>query len=40
MKAIVCGANGAMGQLILASLGGDAYKVSLDGMNGVPKTFE
>ena len=40
MKAIVCGANGAMGQLILASLGGDAYKVSLDGLNGVPKTFE
>ena len=40
MKAIVCGANGAMGQLILASLGGDAWKVSLDGMNGVPKTFE
>ena len=40
MKAIVCGANGAMGQLILAALGGDAYKVSLDGMNGVPKTFE
>ena len=40
MKAIVCGANGAMGQLILAALGGDAWKVSLDGMNGVPKTFE
>ena len=40
MKAIVCGANGAMGQLILASLGGDAWKVSLDGLNGVPKTFE
>ena len=40
MKASVCGANGAMGQLILDSLGGDAYKVSLDGLNGVPKTFE
>ena len=40
MKAIVCGANGAMGQLILAALGGDVYKVSLDGMNGVPKTFD
>ena len=40
MKAIVCGANGAMGQLILASLGGDAWKVSLDGLNAVPKTFE
>ena len=40
MKAIVCGANGAMGQLILASLGGEPYKVSLDGMNGVPKNFD
>ena len=40
MKTIVCGANGAMGQLILAALGGDAYKVSVDGANGVPKTFD
>ena len=40
MKAIVCGANGAMGQLILAALGGDAWKVSADGANGVPKSFE
>ena len=40
MKAIVCGANGAMGQLILAALGEEAWKVSLDGLNGVPKTFE
>lgn len=42
MKAIVCGANGAMGKLIQASLGQDrtAGLVSLDGENGVPKTFE
>ena len=41
MKVIVCGANGAMGQLILAALGNEAVgKVSLDGENGVPKTFE
>ena len=42
MRAIVCGANGAMGKLIQASLGQDriAGLVSLDGENGVPKTFE
>ena len=42
MKCIVCGANGAMGKLIQASLGADriAGLVSLDGENGVPKTFE
>lgn len=41
MRAIVCGANGAMGKLICAALG-DAVigKVSIDGENGVPKTFE
>ncbi len=40
MKAIVCGANGAMGKLVQASLGGDlAGCVSIDGENGVPKTF-
>ena len=40
MKAIVCGANGAMGKLICAALG-DAVvgRVSIDGENGVPKTF-
>ena len=40
MRAIVCGANGAMGKLICAGLG-DAVigKVSIDGENGVPKTF-
>ena len=42
MRAIVCGANGAMGQLIQASLGQSriAGLVSLDGENGVPKTFD
>ena len=41
MKAIVCGANGAMGQLLCAALGEHlAGKVSLDGANGVAKTFE
>ena len=42
MKAIVCGANGAMGKLIQTSLGESriAGLVSLDGENGVPKTFE
>ncbi len=40
MKAIVCGANGAMGKLICDILGGEvAGRVSLDGENGVPKTF-
>jgi 4-hydroxy-tetrahydrodipicolinate reductase len=40
MKVIVCGANGAMGKLILAALGDEAVgKVSLDGENGVPRTF-
>lgn len=41
MNAIVCGANGAMGQLLCAALGEKlAGKVSLDGANGVAKTFE
>ena len=41
MRAVVCGANGAMGKLICAALG-DAVigKVSIDGENGVPKTFD
>lgn len=41
MKAIVCGANGAMGKLIQASLGPERIGglVSLDGENGVPKNF-
>ena len=41
MRAILCGANGAMGQLVQKSLKGQAVGlVSLDGMNGVPRTFE
>ena len=40
MRAVVCGANGAMGQLICGNLGEEVVgKVSLDGMNGVPRTF-
>ena len=40
MRAIVCGANGAMGKLICAALGDSVIgKVSIDGENGVPKTF-
>lgn len=40
MKAIVCGANGAMGKLICERLGDRvAGKVSIDGENGVPGTF-
>ena len=40
MRAVVCGANGAMGRLICAALG-DAVigRVSIDGENNVPKTF-
>ena len=40
MRAVLCGANGAMGQLIAGILGDEmAGKVSLDGANGVPRTF-
>ena len=40
MRAVVCGANGAMGKLICGILGGEvAGKVSIDGENNVPKTF-
>ena len=40
MKAVVCGANGAMGKLICEILGTEvAGKVSIDGENGVAKTF-
>ena len=38
MKAIVCGANGAMGKLITARLD-KPFLVSLDGENGVARTF-
>ena len=41
MRAIVCGANGAMGKLICEILGDEVVgKVSIDGENGVPRTFE
>ena len=40
MRAVVCGANGAMGKLICAALGDSVIgKVSIDGENGVPQTF-
>ena len=41
MRAVLCGANGAMGKLIDAILDGEIIgRVSLDGENNVPKTFE
>lgn len=41
MRAVLCGANGAMGKLITELLGDELVgKVSLDGANGVPRTFE
>ena len=41
MRAILCGANGAMGKLIDASLGAEVVgRVSIDGENNVPKTFD
>ena len=40
MKAVICGANGAMGKLICQILGDEVVgRVSIDGENGVPKTF-
>ena len=40
MRAVVCGANGAMGKLICGILGDEvAGKVSIDGENGTPRTF-
>ena len=40
MKAVLCGANGAMGKLIDGILGHEvAGRVSIDGENGVPTTF-
>ena len=40
MRAIICGANGAMGKLICERLNDEVVgKVSIDGENGVPKTF-
>ena len=41
MKAILCGANGAMGKLIDGILGDEVIgRVSLDGENGVARTFD
>ena len=40
MKAVLCGANGAMGKLIDNILGDEIVgRVSIDGENNVPKTF-
>ena len=40
MRAVICGANGAMGKLICELLGNEVVgKVSLDGENAVPRTF-
>jgi len=40
MRAVICGANGAMGKLICGILGDEVIgKVSIDGENKVPKTF-
>ena len=40
MRAILCGANGAMGKLIDEILGEKVVgRVSIDGVNNVPKTF-
>ena len=40
MRAVVCGANGAMGKLICENFGTEVVgKVSIDGENNVPKTF-
>jgi len=41
MRAVVCGANGAMGKLICEIFGDEVIgKVSIDGANNVPKTFD
>lgn len=41
MRAVVCGANGAMGKLICESLKEQVVgRVSIDGENGVARTFE
>ena len=40
MRAVVCGANGAVGQLLCQKLGADLVgRVSLDGQLGAAKTF-
>ena len=41
MRAVLCGANGAMGKLIDGILGAEIVgRVSLDGENNVPRTFD
>ena len=41
MRVVLCGANGAMGKLIQKLLGDEIVGcVSIDGENGVPRTFE
>ncbi len=41
MKVVVCGANGAMGKLLREKFGQSVVGlVSVDGMNGVPRSFE
>ncbi len=41
MRAVLCGANGAMGKLIAGILKDELVgSVSIDGENGVPRTFE
>ena len=41
MRAVICGANGAMGRLIREILGSDVVGcVSIDGENSVPRTFD
>jgi len=41
MRAVVCGANGAMGKLICEILKDEVVgRVSIDGENGVPRTFD
>mgnify|MGYP003290949824 CR=1 FL=1 len=41
MRAVLCGANGAMGKLIDGILGDEIIgRVSIDGANNVPKTFD
>ena len=40
MRAVICGANGAMGKLICDIFGDEVVgKVSIDGANNVPRTF-
>ena len=40
MRAILCGANGAMGKLIDNILGSEVVgRVSIDGENGAARTF-